>query len=408
MSWFDRLLGRKDAQALTSLPDFLMMPSSKSGQQVNYATALAVTTVLACCRVIAEGIAQVPCRLRKPKTGGGSVDATEHPLFRLLYRRPNFYQTAFEFWETLLFHLVLVGNAFVFISRVGGRVHELLIIEPGKVIVKRRDDLSLEYQITGEDGSLRYIPASDIWHLRGPSWNSWMGMEAVKLAREAIGLSLALEEAHARLHQNGIQPSGIYSVEGTLKPEDHQKLVSWLKKSAAAANAGTPLVLDRAAKWMAQQMSGVDAQHVETRRLQIEENCRALRVMPIMVGAADKVATYASSEQMFLAHVIHTLMPWGTRLEQSAEANLLTDKEQADGLFFKFYFQALMRGDFKGRQEGLQIMRRNGIINADEWRDLEDMNPRTDEGGAQYIVEANMALQDGRDLPPPRPNITVS
>lgn len=151
-------------------------------------------------------------------------------------------------------------------------------------------------------------------------------------------------------------------------------------------------------------MTGVDAQHVETRRLQVEEVCRAVRVMPIMVGLSEKTATYASAEQMFLAHVVHTLGPWVTRLEQSVEVSLLTEAEQEEGCFAKFNLSALMRGDYKSRQEGLQIQRRNGVINADEWRDLEDMNPRDDAGGGQYIVEGNMALQDGRDLPPPKPD----
>ena len=162
------------------------------------------------------------------------------------------------------------------------------------------------------------------------------------------------------------------------------------------------MVLDRGAKWLQQQMTGVDAQHLETRRCQIEEICRAFRVNPLMVGLSEKTATYASAEQMFLAHVIHTLAPWATRIEQSIDVHLLSEQEQREGYQTKFNLSALMRGDYKSRQEGLQIMRRNGIISANDWLEIEDMNPRTDPGGDQYIVEANMALQDGRDLPPPK------
>ena len=42
-------------------------------------------------------------------------------------------------------------------------------------------------------------------------------------------------------------------------------------------------------------MTGVDQQLIETRKHQIEEICRAFRVMPIMVGFSDKAATYASA-----------------------------------------------------------------------------------------------------------------
>ncbi len=395
-------LAMKDVRALDMLPAFLMGPESKSGVSVTWSSALQVSAVLAVIKVVAEGIAQSPCKLRKPRSGGGMEDAREHDLFRMLNRRPNGWQTAFEFWETIVAHLMLVGNAFVYISRAGsGRILELIIIEPGKVTVTRMPDLSLRYEVAGDDGGVRPVRAADMWHIRGLSWNGWMGMEWVRLAREAVGLALALEQSHASLHKSGAQAGGVYSVEGTLTDAQHQQITAWLKRFAAA-DRGTPMVLDRGAKWLTQQMTGVDSQHLETRRFQIEEICRAARVMPIMAGVPGAAGAYDNGEQMFIAHATHTLLPWGVRLEQSAEVNLLSDQEQAAGFQVKFYFTAMMRGDYKSRQEGLQIQRRNGVINADEWRDLEDMNPRDDAGGPQYIVEANMAIQDGRDLPPPK------
>lgn len=399
--FFGSLLpARKTAQTLDWLPDFLMWPAAKSGVEVNYTTALQVTAMLACVRAIAEGIAQVPAKLMQKRKGGrGADEARDHPLFDLLYRKPNSTgQTAFEFWETLVLHLMVVSNAYVFKNFVGGRIYELIILEPGMVTTTRLADRSLSYKIAGVGGE---FTGRDIWHLRSLSWNGWQGMPALRLLREALGLSIALEEAHARLHANGAAPGGVYSIPGPLGEKSHQQLVDWIKKNAAAENRGNPLVLDNGATWLSQQMSGVDAQHLETRRFQIEEVCRGARVMPIMVGLSEKTATYASSEQMFLAHVTHGLMPWSTRLENSASVGLLSDEEAQGGLYLHFFLQALMRADFKSRQEGLAIQRRNGVINADEWRDFEDMNPRSDPGGPQYIVEANMALQDGRDLPPP-------
>jgi HK97 family phage portal protein len=395
-------IGRKDARTLDQLPGFLMGPESRSGVSVTYTTALQTSAVLSCVKVVAEGIAQSPCKLMlAAKSGAGANVARDHPLYWLLYRQPFGRQTAFEFWETLVAHIMLVGNGFVFINRVGDRIGELIIIEPNLVTVTRLSDMSLTYTVRSRDGaSEKVIEPADMWHVRGLSWCTWMGMEPVRLAREAIGLAMALEQSHADLHMKGIQVSGVYSIEGKLTQPQHDMISGWLKKHATSER-NTPLVLDNGAKWLAQQMTGVDSQHLETRRFQIEEICRVFRVIPIMVGLSEKTATYASAEQMFLAHVIHTLLPWATRLEQSIDVSLLTEAEQREGYGAKFNLSALMRGDYKSRQEGLLVMRRAGIINANEWRALEDMNPRTDPGGDQYIVEANMALQDGRDLPPP-------
>jgi HK97 family phage portal protein len=393
------------AQTLDSLPGFLWGPESKSGVSVTWAKSLEVMAMLACCRVVADGIAQCGVKLMRPRKGGiGSDEARDHPLYRLLWRRPNDWQTAYEFWETIVFHMMLVGNAYVYVSRLGDRIIELIVLEPQRVTVTQMPDRTLYYDVIGEDQVQRRFTGRDIWHLRGPSWNGWMGMETIRLARETIGLAIALEASHARMHRNSLQPAGVYAVEGELKNEQHEMLVKWIKKSVAA---GDPFVLDRGAKWTSTEMKGVDAQHLETRRFQLEEICRGVRVMPIMIGLAEKTATYASAEQMFLAHVVHTETPWGNRIEQSAEVALLTEQEQAEGLTIYIDFSQLMRGDYKSLNDALKVQRDAGVINANEWRIRIGMNPREDDGGDEYIVNGAMAPQMGLAIVPlkqPDPN----
>ena len=136
-------------------------------------------------------------------------------------------------------------------------------------------------------------------------------------------------------------------------------------------------------------MSGVDAQHIETRKLQVEEMCRAMRVMPIMIGQADKSATYASAEQMFLAHVVHTLMPWYERIEQSADVNLLSDEDRRAGFYTKFNPNALMRGAAADRGEyyskALGAGGTPAWMTQDEVRGLEERAPM---GGTAAALSA--------------------
>jgi HK97 family phage portal protein len=107
-------------------------------------------------------------------------------------------------------------------------------------------------------------------------------------------------------------------------------------------------VLDGDAKYASMTMTSVDAQHLETRRFQIEEIARALRVQPIMIMQADKAATFASAEQMFRMHVIHTLMPWMVRFEQAANRDVLNHDAR---LRTDFDERSLLRGDFKDQAE---------------------------------------------------------
>jgi HK97 family phage portal protein len=351
--------------------------ATRSGETVNWSTALQVSVVAGITRVLCDGIAQVPLKLYRERADGrGSDPATDHPLYPVLYRRPNPWQTSFAFRETMMLHLILCGNFFALKNVAGGQVRELVPIEPGRVEVEQLPDMTLRYWVRNQRGDRKEVPAEAIWHVRGPSWNSWMGMEAVKIARESIGLTMAIEGDQAKLYRNGLRTSGTYSVEGKLSPEQYKDLRKYIKEWQS--EQGGPLILDMAAKYLQQTMTGVDAQTLESRRLQVEEVCRPFRVMPIMVGHADKTATYASAEQMFIAHVVHTLAPWCQRIEQAIDNDLL-DAERDRAVYAKFNLNGLMRGAFKDRMEGYARMLGAGgsppMAEVNELRAMEEMNP---------------------------------
>jgi HK97 family phage portal protein len=364
------------------------LPVAHSGARVTAESALYVSTVLACCRVYMNGTAQVPFRLML-ETGDKREPAKDKELAKLLSRRPNPWQTSYEFRETITLHAMLTGNAFVFVNRVGiaREIKELIPLDPKSVEVKRKPDLSLEYKVTNEQGASQTFGRDAIWHIRGPSWNSWLGLDIIKLAREAVGLAITLEQSQAQFQKNGAQTSGVLSMKEKLSPERFNFLAAWLDKHLPGGERfGKPLIADDGAMYTARSFSAVDQQLVESRKMQIEEICREFGVMPIMVGYSDKTATYASAEQMFLAHVVHTLSPWYKRLEESADANLLTDEDREAGYYTKFFPNALMRGAAKDRSEfyknALGDTQRPGYMTRNEVRALEDLNPV--DGGDEF------------------------
>lgn len=389
MGFISRLLGReaKSKSAHDSLDLFREIyggRESRSGVPVNWKTALDVSTVLACVRVIANGVSQVPFHLVQEVNGRRNVVYDD--LGMLLYRRPNPWQTSYEFRETIMFHILLTGNAFVFVNRVGSerKVIELIPIEPGRVSVKQKPDYSLEYRVSADANQSSQTFGSDaIWHLRGPSWNTWLGLDAVKLAREAIGLTVSLEQGQAEFQKNGAQTSGVMSMTQKLSPDRFEFLSKWLDKHLPGGDRfGKPLIIDDAAKYTSMIMSAVDQQLIETRKFQIEEICREFGVMPIMVGYSDKAATYASAEQMFIAHAVHTLDPWYQRVQQSADVNLLSERQRAEGYYTKLRENALMRGAAKDRAEyyskGLGAGGGKGWLTPNDVRGFEDMDLSND------------------------------
>jgi HK97 family phage portal protein len=368
--------------------------STGSGKTVNVQTAMQVATVLACARVIGEGIAQVPLKIMRKAPGSAlRLPAEDHPLYDLLANRPNEWQTSFEYRETVAMHAVFCGNHYSFINRSNrSGIMELIPLDPGSVTVKRDDNWQLNYEVRADNGKTQLFPAKAIWHVKGPSWNSWMGLDAVQLAREAIGLAMATEEQQARLQRNGVRTSGTYTVSGKLPPDQYKLLKEWIDENHAGSEKdGSVMLLDRDAKWTPNAMTGVDAQTIETRRFQIEEICRHFRVNPIMVGAESKNTTYASAEQMFLAHVVHCLSPWYMRLEQSIDANLLTNDERKKGLYSCFIDEGLLRGSLKDKHDMIRADVNGGILIPNEGRALLDLPPDDNPESSKLRIPANIA-----------------
>lgn len=394
MKWMPSFMQRKSAEATYTFGtrDFAAMlarvfggGATKSGASVNTDTAMLVSTVFCCVRVIAEGVAQVPFRvmLEKPGATEGSLSSRlpqrKHALFDLLHRRPNRWQTSFAFRETLMMHILLgpTGSAYAYKNRVGAnkRLRDLILIPPNRVREEIGNDGSIVYHVTAPNGTQRELQEDDVWHIRGPSWDGQTSIPILRMAREAVGLAMATEETQALLHKNGVRSSGHYSVEGNLSQPQQANLTAWIMKNFGGANSGTPMVLDRNAKWTPHTMNGVDAQHLETRKHQVAEICRFYRVLPIMVMENDKASTYASVEQMLIAHLVHTLLTWYERLEQSADVFLLTEDERAAGYYTHLDPKGMLRGALKDTAEFLAKLTGNGTMTRNEARGELDLNP---------------------------------
>jgi HK97 family phage portal protein len=411
MGFLARLFGRKPAIQPQNIAfeepfwrEVYMGAMSNSGEHVSWQKALTITTALRCGIVISDAISTIPCRLMRkdPKTGSRTVvSGDEHPLAEVLSYQFNPWMDPLQGMETTALHTVFAGDSVSFVNRVRGRVVEIIPFKPESVRICQERDYSLRYFVAALDGTEKEFPPEAIWHVRGPSWDGFKGLDVTNTVREALGLSLATERAHAMRFKNGVQTTGLYSVEGTLDAAAYERLKAYVEQNMAGmANSGKPLILDRAAEWTPMAMSGVDAEHVKTREFQIQEVCRGYGVMPIMVGFSDKTATYASAEQMFLAHAVHTARPWHRRYERSMTRQLLSRKEHRDGYYFKFFDGELLRGAAKDRAEYYGKLFQVGAFSPNQILEFEDMDGF--DGGDRRYVPSNMA-DASKPLPSDQP-----
>jgi phage portal protein BeeE len=302
MSLFETLFGGRqeekvaDASALT-WTELLGFPSSKTGVSVTWQTALRVSVVWACCRVLCEDVGKVPLKLMRSNPDGSTEICRTHPLHRVLSRNPNEWQTSMEWRMTQLLHALLARGGYSWINRSSeGEVLELIPLMPQFVIPKRDRNWNITYEVRDIDGTIAILPRESVHVLHGLSWDGLNGLDVTYQGGEAIGLSIATEETQARLHGQGTRPGGVITTTSKLDDKQIDRLkLQFANNYSGVANAFKTLLLDNGLEFKPWAMSGVDAQHLECvvpgtlvsmadgTRLPVE----ALRVGDRVVGWAD-------------------------------------------------------------------------------------------------------------------------
>lgn len=390
MNPFAKLFRARDKprDAVSDAPS-VFFGSSGAGKSVTPTTAMRLSAVYACVRVIAETIASLPLNVYEI-TPDGSRKATDHPLYRLLHDEPNSEMTSFVWRETMLTHLLLWGNSYTQVIRSGRNgVLSLYPLLPDKMDVDRDSAGNLTYEYTASDGQTYSLtPVYDVLHIPGLGFDGVVGYSPIAMEKNAVGLGLATEEYGAKFFANGATPSGVLNHPGHVKDPKALR-ESWNAAYGGSSNAGKVAVLEEGMTYTAVSVPNSDAQFLETRKFQLNEICRMFRVPPHMVGDLEH-ATFSNIEHQSISFAVHTIRPWLVRIEQALNRGLFTDKEK--GRFYvQFNMDGLMRGDYKSRMEGYAVGIQNGFMSPNDVRQLENMNPIPEEdGGNAYLCNGNM------------------
>ena len=369
---------------------------STSGKAVTERSAMQMTAVYSCVRILAEAIAGLPLHLYRYTPDGSKVKAVDHPLYLLLHDEPNPEMSSFVFRETLMTHLLLWGNAYAQIIHNGkGEVVALYPLMPNRMSVDRDKHGQLYYTYTRAsdeaptmNGMTVLLPPSDVLHIPGLGFDGLVGYSPIAMAKNAIGLAIATEEYGAKFFANGAAPSGVLEHPGTIKDPSRVR-EAWMSQFGGSANSGKVAVLEEGMKYTPISISPEQAQFLETRKFQINEIARIFRIPPHMVGDLEK-SSFSNIEQQSLEFVKYTLDPWVIRWEQSIQRALLRPEEKKR-YFAKFNVEGLLRGDYQSRMNGYAVARQNGWMSANDIRELENLDRIPAEaGGDLYLVNGNM------------------
>ena len=378
-----------------------------SGKYVTERSAMQMTAVYCCVRILSEAVASLPLQFYRYTDDGGKEKAVEHPLYFLLHDEPNPEMTSFIFRETLMTHLLLWGNAYSQIIRNGkGEVIALYPLMPDRMKVDRDEHGRLYYEYTVYDsddvdgrkgtdkvGRTVRLQPHDVLHIPGLGFDGLVGYSPIAMAKNAIGLAIATEEYGSKFFANGAAPSGVLEHPGTIKDPSKVR-ESWQATFGGSGNSNKIAVLEEGMKYTPISISPEQAQFLETRKFQIDEIARIFRVPPHMIGDLEK-SSFNNIEQQSLEFVKYTLDPWVSRWEQAMVRALLTPDEKKR-YFFKFNVDGLLRGDYQSRMNGYATARQNGWMSANDIRELENLDRiPAEQGGDLYLINGNMTkLED--------------
>ena len=388
----------RDAPALPDMRDnvrdsgtLFFFGRTNSGEQVDEKSAMQITTVYACVRLLAESVAQLPLHLYKCTDDDGQEKAKNHPLYKILYREPNPEMTSFSFWEAMMTHLLLWGNAYAQVIRDGRNgVLGLYPLLPGNVEIDRTEKGELYYiyhaytdEKPGETNKDINFRRDEILHIPGLGFNGLVGFSPIAMMKNALGTNIAVEKYGSSFFKNNGQPLGVLEHPGVLK--DPQKIRdNWMDTYGGPNNAHKIALLEEGMQYKAISLPPEDSQFLSTREFGVEEICRIFRVPPHMVQDL-KRATFSNIEHQAIDYVVHTLDPWLVRIEKAIVKDLLVEEEK-DDYFPKFNVDGLLRGDYKSRMDGYSVGISTGIISPNEARRKENMPPLPDEEGGDFHI----------------------
>lgn len=365
---------------------------------ISIGTAMRQATVWACVRIISEIIAQLPPYVQR-KERGQWITADTHEIVELL-TSPNDWQTQHDLISTLIMWAETDGNGYLYkVKNRRGQVVRLLPIQSRSVQVTANMDWTLRYDIANTDGGItgHYTPA-EIFHLRNFGSEGYRGLSTIGNHRKGIGLAIQLEDHASNAYANGLQSRHYLYSEKNISKDLADELKTTLAGYTSALNAGKiPFLRGGVELKDLPELRLTDAQYIESRRMQQQQIASIFGVPMFLLNDTEKATTWGTGlEQFTKSFVRFSLSPRMNRLGQTLVKELLPVEERARTRVL-FDTDSFTLGEFKERMDGYKSGIESGVLNPDEAREREGLNPREDGNGGRYRMPMNIGFDDQAD-----------
>lgn len=385
----------KNEAGTISLSDFL---SGGSGALTS--GDLSVVTYYICMRVLSEALGKLEIRLMDSE----NREITSHEAVYFLKNRPNLMHTPSFFKKILEFCRNHYGNSYAYIARdANGRLTGLYPLDPRAVEIYINNSMPFVgrtywyfYTDTGS-GRSYWLNPEDVLHFRGgtpdPNYQGLVG----KSVRQTLAESFAGEKWAQRfqndLYQRGLTANAVIHYTGDLKDSLKKSMIKKILESGGrSSDKIIPLPIGFDIQPLDLKLT--DSQFYEIREYNALQIAAAFGVNPNQLNIYDK-SSYNNSEMQNLAFLVDTLAFILKGYEEELNYKLLTRREIAKGMAFRFNTWDLLRGDIETQQRVLTNYVNGGIYSPNEARRELD-RPPVDGGDMPFINGAYIPLTEAR------------
>ena len=364
---------------------------------INESTALSVSAVYACVKLISDSIATLPLNVYE-HTKDGKIKAKNHDLYQLLKISPNLSMTAVDLMQTVLMNLVLHGNGYIHLKKDNrGRIIAMYPLSALQVeVLVNKDSGQLEYYYIKKDKPLR-INNEDLVHIKNIG-NGITGISPIAMAGNSLKHAIHAEQYATKFFRNGGKPLGIVRTTETLKGDQRQKIRENIYQMINDIDNKKIMVLEAGFEYAQIQISPEDIQLIAQRRFQIEDICRFFGVPTVMINENSVSTNLGSSTEIIMQNFFKTtISPLLKRIEDSMLKTMI-DRKDWDKYSIEFNFEGLLRGDSKTRAEFYKTMYYMGAMSTNEIRAKENMN--SIKNGDTHVAQLNLTdIQNiGKDV----------
>jgi HK97 family phage portal protein len=366
---------------------------TETGITVSDERAMQVSAVWSCARLITETVGSLPLGLYERKGDSREPLPRDHYLYQLLRVSPNQYMNPQEFREAMTLQLVLWGNAYGLIDRIGNRPVSVIPLKPEHMTVVR-DETGLTYHYATTTGVVVYT-ARSIFHLKGFSVDGIVGLSPLAYARQVMGVTVAADKYASKSFANGGRPTGVITVSEFLNKEQREKVQDIYEGVVESVedNLARVRVLEGGMKYEPISIPPDDMQMLQSRQFQLGEIARIFRIPSHLINDSEKATAWGSGiEQLNIGFLQYTLRPYLTRWEGTIDSSLVQVKDRSS-VVVEHNVEGLLRADSAARSEFYSKMAQNGLMTRNEIRKKENLPSMV--GGDDLTVQVNLTpVQD--------------